>query len=197
MYNRTMAGCRFCFHPQRDTIDRLYVKNTPLRTIIQSFGGSLGAAHRHKAHVTDLIRARTDGEREEHAGNLLARVQRLAGEAEGILATAKAAGNLKGATSAICAAVRVLELCGRLDGSLAQPNAGGLHLTLNSTKVTVNKFDGDDVEFAMMIGEATNGFDVAELLRLKRIAQTDEHLLPAHSVQPPCNGPSNSLNPQD
>jgi hypothetical protein len=73
--------------------------------------------------VREIVKARTSGERAEHGDDLLQRVRKLTDEAIGILETAKTSGNLKAAVSAIIAAVRTLELTGRLDGSLAQPNA--------------------------------------------------------------------------
>jgi hypothetical protein len=116
-----------------------------------------------------IIRERTQDQRAERGDDLLQRVQRLSDEAIGILEIAKAEKNLKAATSAICAAVRTLELCGRLDGSLAQPNAPGLHLTMNRvTNNTIVAVD-NDADFAAMIGEATRGFDHAELDRLKAL----------------------------
>jgi hypothetical protein len=165
--------CKACNHRDRDQIDHQLVSGTPLRHLVASTGISIGALSRHRSHVKDILRERTQGEHEEHGSDLLQRVLKLADEAIGILETAKANGNLKAATSAICAAVRVLELTGRLDGSLAQPNAPGIHLTLNQrvTNTIINNYD-NDVEFAMMIGEATRGFSVDELMRLKVLADS-------------------------
>jgi hypothetical protein len=178
-----MPYCSTCAHPNRDEIDRQLVAGAPLRAISASFNISLGSIHRHKEHVRDMIRERTRDERFEHSSDLLQRVLRLAGEAEGLLQSAKAASNLKAATSAICAAVRVLELCGRLDGSLAQPNAPGLHLTLNRvTNNTIVNYD-NDIGFAQMIAEATKNFSPAEIERLKALAQSESRCLPAASVQ--------------
>jgi hypothetical protein len=180
-------ACKACVHPSRDQIDRRLIDGTPLRDIAASTGLSLGGLSRHRTHLRQTLglalKERGDDERAENGSDLLQRVQKLVGEAEEILATAKSNGNLRAATSAICAAVRVLELVGRLDGSLAQPNTPGLHLTLNKTTINVTNYD-DDIDFAQMIGEATRGFDVTELLRLKAIAENN------NSVQPVCNRPS-------
>ncbi len=121
-----------------------------------------------KVALGQAMRA-THEESTAHASDLLQRVQKLAGEAEEILATAKTSGNLKAATAAICAAVRTLELCGRLDGSLAQPHAPGLHLTLNKT-INVTNY-GDDRELALLISEATKGFNSNEIERFKQLAE--------------------------
>src|SRR5580700_951347 len=111
-------ACKTCSHQDRNEIDRLIVAGTPLRSISIRFGLSLGALHRHKTCIKQALAEAMrceQGEREEHGDELLQRVQRLADEAETILQSAKAASNLKAATSAICACVRVLELTGRLD----------------------------------------------------------------------------------
>jgi hypothetical protein len=168
-------NCRACSHPRRDEIDRQIVAGVPLRTIVAETGLSLGGLVRHKACIKELLSQAMEEGRAAGAAqgsDLLDRVHKLADEAIGILETAKAEKDLKAGTAAICAAVRCLELCGRLDGSLAQPNAPGLHLHLSKT-VNVTSNYGDDADFAAMIGEATKGFSVEELMRLKRIACSD------------------------
>jgi hypothetical protein len=170
-----LMHCKVCQHSSRDTIDQRIVNGTALRSICTAFNLSLGSLHRHKEQhlkreLADAMRS-SQSARAEHGGDLLSRVLRLAGEAEAILESAKGTKDFKGATAAICAAVRCLELCGRLDGSLAQPNAPGLHLHMTSTKVTVNNY-GDDREIALLIAEATRNFDPEELTRLKTVAES-------------------------
>jgi hypothetical protein len=183
-------GCRLDSHPDRAEIDQVYIKGASLRQISARYNCSLGTAHRHKQCIKEALRdamSSEQGELREHGSDLLQRVHELADEAIGILETAKANGNLKAATSAICAAVRVLELTGRLDGSLAQPNAPGLHLTLNQrvTNVRVNLYD-NDVDFARLIAEATDNFNPTEIQRLKSIADSG-------SVITACNAPPKAL----
>jgi len=180
----TLMHCIACYHADRDEIDRQLVAGIPLRTISARFHLALGSVHRHKEHVKEIIKARTDGDREEHGGELLARVLRLAAEAEEILQSAKAASNLKAATSAICACVRVLELTGRLDGSLAQPNTPGLHLHLNKT-TNINVGCDDDNELAMLIAEGTRDYDPVEIERLRRIAESQKALPACTNLAPP------------
>ena len=165
-----MAHCKFCFDPRRNEIDRQYVGGVPLRAIIRTFGGSLGAAHRHRQHVIDLMKARTPSENAEHSSDLLQRVQKLVDEAEVILKDAKATKNLKAATSAIGAATRLLELMGRLTGELQQPN-GWIHL--NMTRITNNSITvcGDDAELAVLVKEATDSFNPAIIEHFKQLAQ--------------------------
>jgi hypothetical protein len=185
--------CKACDHPNVVTINQQIVAGATLRPLVASTGISMGVLSRHRGHIKDLLKesiAREQSEREGSGNDLLQRVRRLADEAEELLQAAKAAKNLKAATSAICAAVRVLELTGRLDGSLAQPNAPGLHLTLNQrvTNVSIISYE-NDVEFAVMVGEATRGFDVNELMRLKALVDNS-------SVQQPHNGHVIALNPK-
>jgi hypothetical protein len=174
MYNPAMAHCRYCFHPRRDEIDRLYIAGTPLRTIIANFGGSLGAASRHRQHVKDLIKDRLPGERAEIGSDLIHRVESLLDEAKGILSTAKTKENLTAAVAAVNACTRLLELVGRLDGTLVQPNTPGLHLTLNRvTNTTINA--GSDEELAILVAEATDHFSEATIARLKALAAASEN----------------------
>ncbi len=102
----------------------------------------------------------------EHGGDLLKRVGRLADAAEEILAEARTNKSFGAATSALNAACRLLELCGRLSGELQAPGAG-IQVNFTSNKVTVNNFS-DDVDFAQMVGEATMGFSIDELCEIAR-----------------------------
>jgi hypothetical protein len=176
VYNPRMQ-CRACKHPDRVAIDQQIVAGSPLRSIAAATGLSLGGLVRHKQCIkTALAQAIEAGraERASQGSDLLDRVQRLADEAIGILETAKASKDLKAGTAAICAAVRCLELCGRLDGSLASPTSPGLHLTLNRvTNNTIINYN-DDVDFARMISEATRGFDPNEISRLQQLAGCTE-----------------------
>ena len=169
--------CRACNHPDRVSIDQQIVAGTPLRAISAATGLSLGGLVRHKQCIKTAI---ADAMEVAHAAgsmqasNLLDRVQKLADEAIGILETAKADKNLKGATSAICAAVRCLELCGRLDGSLAQPHTPGLHLHLSKTVNVTNNNYGSDEEIALLVSEATAGFNPSVIERFKQLAGCSE-----------------------
>ncbi len=107
----------------------------------------------------------------EHRSALLDRVLRLADEAEKILASARRERNDFRGASGLGAAAKLLDLCGRLSGELQSANAGGTqHLTMNRvTNNTIINVD-NDADFAAMIGEATKGFSVDELTRLKALA---------------------------
>ena len=95
----------------------------------------------------------------------------VVGEAEAVLAAAKAKNDFRGANGALGAAAKLLDLCGRLSGQLQQANAagGGLHLHKHVTNVSIGHDYTNDADWAQMLYEATNGFDVTEITRLKAI----------------------------
>jgi hypothetical protein len=170
--------CKPCFHPRRSEIDRQIVVGVAYRNIAAAFDLSLGSLSRHKSHIqealADAVKQR-DGERSEQSSALLARVEKLVGEAESLLASAKAKDNIAGATSAINAATRLLELLGRLTGELGSQNSGGIHLTVNKTTNTTINYN-DDTEIAVLIAEATRNFDPNEIQRLRMLAEGQPHL---------------------
>jgi len=168
-------NCAGCLHPNRDALDDQLVRGVPYRTIANTFQLSLGSISRHKHHVREMIQTRTQSEREEHGSALLARVERLVGEAEEILRLAKSKEDFRGANGALGAAAKLLDLCGRLSGELQQANAagGGFHVHLSKTTVNVRNY-GDDRELAALVGEATAGFSVDEFLRLKALVNGDK-----------------------
>ena len=174
MYTPLMASCKACIHPDRASIDHQIVNGVPFRTIAATYSLSLGGLSRHRDHVRELLveamQARA-GERAELGSNLTNRVEKLLGVAEEILTTAKSEKNLTAATGAINACTRLLELCGRLSGELQAPGAGiHFHATKNVTNIV--NIRNDDIEVAVLIAEATKGFDPSEIQRLKMLAET-------------------------
>lgn len=168
--------CGPCYHRNRQRIDQQIIERVPYRTILKENPDlSLGAISRHKAHIREALAeamALRTVEGSERGSALLDRVESLLDEAKGILSTAKTEKDLTAAVAAVNACTRLLELCGRLDGSLVQPNAPGLHLTLSKT-TTVNVHNyGDDTELALLIQEATKDFDLNEMQRLKALAES-------------------------
>lgn len=174
-----MPSCRACRDPRRDQIDQKLLAGVPLRTICASTGLSLGGLVRHKTHVKEMLglalEERSQEEGAAHGSDLLQRVEVMINEAQEILTMAKSSKSLAAATGAVNAITRLLELTGRLDGSLAQPHAPGLHMTFNrNTTIHVTNHDSDDAELALLIGEATKDFSIEEFLRLKAIATAPE-----------------------
>jgi hypothetical protein len=172
VYIPFMPTCGPCSHRNRDEIDLQLINGVSFRRIAAAFNLSLGSISRHKAHVKEMIRARTQEQREEHGGVLLSRVEELISETREILTSAKTDKNLTAATSAVNAITRLLELLGRLDGSLQSANAGGIHLRMSKTiNVNVHSYD-NDVEFALLVKEATRSFDPATIEHLKQLAES-------------------------
>ncbi len=175
LYNRPMPACKACFHPDRAEIDRQIVAGTPFRVLVASTGLSLGALHRHKRHVKEMLAeamALRAGERSEHGADLLNRCESLFTQTEEILTTCKADKNFKGAVAAVGALTRVLELLAKLRGELSP--SGGVHLSFTSNKLTINQNAGSDEELAMLIQEATDNFSEATIARLKALAESAE-----------------------
>lgn len=171
-----MPHCKYCFDPRRDEIDAQFIHAIPLRSIVRSFGGSLGAASRHRQHVRDLLRARSESERTELGGQLggqlVERCERLIDTTEKILATATSKADLRAATSAVAALTRLLELLGRMTGEIQSANSGGIYLNLTSNRTMIKYGPDDDVELAQLVSEATNNFNPNELARLQRLVAT-------------------------
>jgi hypothetical protein len=165
-----MPTCGPCSHRNRDELDAQLIAGVSYRAISKTFQVSIGALSRHKAHVKEMIRERTPGEREEHGSALLDRVEKLVTSAEEILEAAKTKNDFRGANGALGAAAKLLDLLGRLSGELQSANAGGLHLTMNNrvTNTIVTTYD-NDVEFAQLVSEATRGFNPIEIERLKAL----------------------------
>jgi hypothetical protein len=166
-------GCKLDHHPNRDAIDHQIVAGVPLRQICATFNTSLGVVHRHKTDCIKKLLSQAmqheQGERAERGSALLDRVEKLVTSAEEILEAAKTKNDFRGANGALGAAAKLLDLLGRLSGELQSANAGGLHLTMNRvTNNTIVAVD-NDADFAAMIGEATKGFSVDELMRLKAL----------------------------
>jgi hypothetical protein len=146
------------------------VDGVAYRTIAAEFSVSLGSLSRHRAHIVEVLKARSAGEREEHSSDLLKRVGKLADAAEEILTAARTKDNFTAATSALNAACRLLELCGRLSGELQAPGAG-VHLTLSKTTINNYGDPGSDEELARLLFEALDGFDPDRIAHFKAIAE--------------------------
>jgi hypothetical protein len=173
-----MPHCKPCGDPRRTEIDTQLVRGTPLRSVSQSFGISVGSLHRHKAHIrADLALAirSQPGEREERASGLLSRVEELITEAKSICTEARADKKFAAASNALNTVRGALELLGKLNGELAQP--GSLHLT--QIKVTnINASHNDDAELAQLIAEATGQWDPARIAYLKALAACTDAAAP-------------------
>jgi len=168
-------ACKLDRHPNRDELDRQMVNGVSYRSICATFGTTLGTLNRHKQCIKELLNqamVKGQGERAERGSALYDRVERLVTAAEEVLASARARGDFRGATGALGAAAKLLDLLGRASGELQSANAGGIHLT-KITNVNVTNYD-NDIDFARMISEATRGFDPREIARLRALACSED-----------------------
>jgi hypothetical protein len=163
-------------HPDRDAIDAELVAGIGFRTIQARHSNppiSLGTLSRYWAlrrrEMGLALRERSDGERAEHASDLVNQVVEVTEEAKTIVAEAKTAKSFQAATMALNTVLKSLEFIARLTGELQSPNAGGLHLTLNRVTTTVYNA-GSDQELAELVSEATDNFSEATIAHLKRLA---------------------------
>jgi len=119
--------------------------------------------------IRERIRTRSPSERAAHGNELLSRVEKIITDTEEIVTLARSSKDLRAAVSALNALTKQIELVGKLSGGLP---SGALTLNLTSNTSTTINLGDDDKELAICVGEATHGFDVAELLRLKSIAES-------------------------
>jgi hypothetical protein len=172
LYNPCMH-CGPCNHPHRDRIDMQIINGIPYRTIVaENPGLSLGALSRHRAHITEMLRERTQEERAEQGNSLLSRVEDVITGAYTIVKLAKEDKSYAAASNALNSIIRCLDLLGHLTGELQAPGAGiHFHQTRNITNiVNVN----DDSEIAMLFAEFTRNFHPDEIQRLKLLVSASD-----------------------
>jgi hypothetical protein len=108
-----------CSHDDRESIDVAIVEGKSERAIASRFDVSRGAVQRHKAdHVSAALHAVVVERGEEHARTLVNRCERLLGDAETFLETAKASGNVTQGLASIRECRAMLELLGKATGEL-------------------------------------------------------------------------------
>jgi hypothetical protein len=166
--------CGVCTHKDVDRINQNTIAQIPLRAIAASSDPhvSIGALHRHKDHIRELIAEQRAGVRAERGMNLISRVEKIIEEAEAILKAAKSSKDLRCAILALSAIGKQLELIGKLSGGLSQ--VGGLTVNLTTHNTTITNYN-DDSEIAILVSEATRGFDPSEIERLKALAACTTH----------------------
>lgn len=104
-------------HKHREEIETAIARGTPVRAVADQFGLSKSAVHRHKSVMVERMSgAPTAGE--TSADELLQKLRTLQGEAEGILARAKRAGNHRDALGAIKESRSIIELLAKMLGEL-------------------------------------------------------------------------------
>jgi len=167
-------SCKIDKHPRRQQIDADMVAGVPYRTIIAKYPGqkiATGTLSRHtecvKKDMSLAIKQR-ESERSEHGTSLLNRVENLIGECESVLAAAKKEADWKSCMNAIAGFTRLLELVGKLDGSLQTSTSTAYHLTVQSGNRNTD-FSGSDLELAQAVQESTDNFNPDVIERMKAL----------------------------
>ena len=170
-----MPVCRACRHPRRAEIDEMLVKGAPYRAIIAMSGLSLGGLNRHRECIKQDLASAKDRAHvagAERGSALLARIEEVIAGAKSIASSAARSDNLATANQALNTVLRSLEIIGRITGELGSPGMGGVHFHSTRNVTTVVTITDSDAEVAMLIAEATNNYDPAEIGRLKLLAET-------------------------
>lgn len=164
--------CGPCYHRNRQRIDSQIIDRVPYRTILaENPDLSLGALSRHKSHIREALAEAMSiraGESAERGSALADRVESLLDEAKGILSTAKTKENLTAAIAAVNACTRLLELVGRLDGTLQASNSGGIHFHASKT-VNINANVDDELALAELLREATSDWNPVVIEHFKQL----------------------------
>lgn len=106
-----MQTCSICKHKDRELIDRAIVEGGSVRDIAGHYRVSKSAVDRHRAHITELIKAETVNRAETLESDISTarnRSELLYASAEHILGAALQAGDPKAALQAVKAATAVL-----------------------------------------------------------------------------------------
>jgi hypothetical protein len=175
-----MSACRICSRSDRPAIDAQIVSGVAFRALVSQFPGTtLGGLHRHKRHIRDaLVNAQERRAREssKRADDNLQLVDRLVEESFIILASTRASGELRNASTAVGNLIRLAELRLRMDGQLSPAQSLHLHAHANAPAEPESLLTNDR-ELAVFIAQET-GFDPRRLEQLRK-------LLPAKETEPP------------
>jgi len=168
--------CTICRHPQRQAIERALLRQTPLRKIAGEMKTSIATVQRHKAHIPARLASAEQASRIAEAGSLLRKLEEVIEHAKRITARAERKGNYPAALQGLRTITNSLELLGRVTGELRAE--GGIHLHKHAhlhTSATEPGALSDgalEIEIARDVAAATNGFDPAEIERLKALLES-------------------------
>ena len=126
-----MARCTVCDLPTKPAIDRaLIVNETSITALAKRHGVSRQALLRHKAaHLPQaLLDAHALGA-DDRGSALLDDIAAMRGHVTELLLAAKAKGDVRGATTAVREATRLIELIARVTGDLTPPPVVQINLT--------------------------------------------------------------------
>lgn len=121
-----MTQCTICRHQRRAEIDAAVMQDGASKKIATSFGVSLFALKRHRAHTAELIAATPTKKVMEacDADSLMEKIARLEHRAEGLLDKAENAGDIRAALAAVGTLKNLLEFLANISGALKPAQHG-------------------------------------------------------------------------
>lgn len=112
-------ACSVCLHEKRDEIDQELIKGTSYRNIMKQYGLSLGAVSRHyRNHLPESLTKAHAVKEVASADKLLARIEDLTTEAEGLLDYGKTKKEGRDWKAGIEELRKCLELFAKVSGAL-------------------------------------------------------------------------------
>jgi hypothetical protein len=166
-----MRSCKACVHPQRARIEDAILRREPHAKIGERYGISLYSIYRHSKHLGRSVVC--NGDRP-----LIDRVEALMDRLESLSAKAQSAKEWHASVAAMKEVRCSLELLAKLTGQM--PSAGqGVHVNVgvavNTGSQAHDLSDRDlDVQIALSVAEATNGFDLDTIEKLKRLVARNQ-----------------------
>lgn len=111
--------CSVCLHDKRDAIDQALIRGTSYRNIMEQYNLSLGAVSRHyHNHLPETLRKAHAIKEVASADKLLARIEDLITEAEGLLEYGKSKKEGRDWKSGLQELRKCFELLARVSGVL-------------------------------------------------------------------------------
>ena len=107
--------CLVCRSDQRDHIDHALVAGEPVRDVAGRVGISKSTIDRHRAHVPAALRLVATARAAEHGIDLLEAARGLLVKATGLLESAEAKGDIRGAVAALKECRATVEWLGCID----------------------------------------------------------------------------------
>ena len=168
-----MAVCTICRHPQKRMIEDGLLRNVPLRKLALQTGTSAGALHRHKQHLPARLVKAQEAQTVSDADRLLAKIEQLIDEAEGVADSARKEKNWSVVMSALREVRSCAELLAKLRGQLETGVKVGVAVAVNAPGAQEALSEAElDLVIAQHVRDATNNFDPGEIARLQALTQT-------------------------
>jgi hypothetical protein len=168
-----MQTCTVCRHPQRQAIEDALIRHTPLRKVGERFNVGYSAVARHQRHVLAKLAKSREGLELAEASTLLEKVDAVMRDAQRIAAKAEKEGDLSTALAGLRTITQSLALIGRITGEIQQQNTVQFHAHLHRHSDMPANDAGLELQIAQQVAEATDGFNPAEIARLRSLLSHD------------------------